>query len=310
MRKQDPVAVLCADLHLTLRQPNCRADESWMQTQREYLMQLNALSEKHRIPVICAGDIFDRWNPQPELLNFSLRYLPEGMLCVPGQHDLPNHNIKDLYRSGYGVLVQAGKIKTLSGTKPFTVATTEAKNLLIYGFGWEEEIHAPYMAEKGVLKVAVIHQYVWRKGDSYPDAPKDQYFDKMWSKLKGYDVAVFGDNHKGFSEHKGSTLIYNCGGFIRRKSDELKYIPAVGLLYADGSVMRHKLDTSKDRFHKNSKEDPKDTVDLQSFIENLEGLGEQGLDFRAAIKHYLDAEKVDKETRKIINTALEQHDSR
>lgn len=309
MRKQDPVAVLCADLHLTLRQPNCRADESWMLVQRDYLLQLTTLSAKWLIPVICAGDLFDRWNPAPELLNFALRYLPDGMLCVPGQHDLPNHNIKDLYRSGYGVLVQAEKIKTLSGVKPTTIATTE-KNVLIYGFGWEEEITAPYIAEKDALKIAVIHQYVWREGDCYPDAPKDQYFGKMWSKLKGYDVAVFGDNHRGFSEHKGATLIYNCGGFIRRKSDELNYIPAVGLLYADGSIMRHKLDTSNDRFHDNPKDEPKDGVDLQNFIENLEGLGEQGLDFRAAIKHFLDSEKVDKETRKIITASLEQYDGR
>jgi predicted phosphodiesterase len=158
------------------------------------------------------------------LLNFALRFLPDGMLCVPGQHDLPNHNIKDLYRSGYGVLVQAGKIKTLERRQALQRCHNGDKNLLIYGFGWEEEVHPPYIAEKDVLQVAVIHQYVWRKGDAYPDAPKDQHFDKMWSKLKGYDVAVFGDNHKGFSEHKGSTLIYNCGGFIRRKSDELDYI--------------------------------------------------------------------------------------
>lgn len=308
MRKQDPVAVLCADLHLTLRQPNCRADENWMAIQRDYLLQLNDLAKVKDLPVICAGDIFDRWNPPPELINFALRYLPHQMLCVPGQHDLPNHNIKDLYRSGYGVLVQANKIVDLTAMKGESLL---CRGVNYFGFGWEQEVQPNKEKGGSGLEVAVIHQYVWRKGDAYPDAPKDQHFDKMWSKLRGYDVAVFGDNHKGFSEHKGSTLIYNCGGFIRRKSDELKYIPAVGLLYADGSVVRHKLDTSKDLFHEDSRDEPKNGVDLQNFLENLEGLvGEQGLDFRAAIKHYLDAEKVDKETRKIITASLEQHDGR
>jgi DNA repair exonuclease SbcCD nuclease subunit len=276
-----------------------------MLAQRDYLLQLNALAKAKDLPVICAGDIFDRWNPAPELLNFALQFLPDGMLCVPGQHDLPNHNIKDLYRSGYGVLVQANKIVDLTAMKGESLLCRGAD---YFGFGWEQEVHPP--TEKGGtgLQVAVIHQYIWRKGDAYPDAPKDQHFDKMWSKLKGYDVAVFGDNHKGFSEHKGSTLIYNCGGFIRRKSDELDYLPAVGLLYADGTVMRQKLDISKDRFHEDAAADPKDSMDLAGFIENLENLGEQGLDFRAAIKHYLEDEKVDKETRKIITASLEQHD--
>src|SRR5688572_18895632 len=101
--QEAPIAILCADLHLTLRPPLCRADKNWMLTQRDYLLQIRKLQEpahlkNHleataKIPVICAGDIFDRWNPPPELVNFALRFLPNGMICVPGQHDLPNHNI-------------------------------------------------------------------------------------------------------------------------------------------------------------------------------------------------------------------------
>ena len=29
----------------------------------------------HPVPVICAGDIFDRWNAPAELINFALAYL-------------------------------------------------------------------------------------------------------------------------------------------------------------------------------------------------------------------------------------------
>ena len=115
MKKPHRIAILCSDLHLSLQRPACRADDDWMGVQAGYLNQLKQLAVDSNysfgtLPIAFAGDLFDKWNVQPELINFALEHLPDGMICVPGQHDLPNHRLDQVHRSGYGVLVAAGKI--------------------------------------------------------------------------------------------------------------------------------------------------------------------------------------------------------
>lgn len=307
MRK-DAIAVCVADLHLSLLPPACRADKDWLKTQAFYLKQLRVFAED--LPILCAGDIFDRWNPPPELITFALRELPDGMLCVPGQHDLPNHRLDQVYRSGYGVLVEAGKIKNISSS----VLVPPSGNLAAYGFGWEEELeplsdsNTPRNATKAIIHIALIHRYCWTEGKGYPDAPESDLVSAYKKQLKGYDVAVFGDNHKHFIAQAGDCTVFNCGGFIRRKSDEISRKPCVGLICADGTVERRLLDTSIDLFHDAPEKREEVSVDMKAFIDGLEKLGEHGLNFREAVERHLKNDDIAKETKEIILKALETHE--
>jgi hypothetical protein len=296
MTRRDPIAVVCSDLHLSLIKPVCRADKDWMEVQARYLKQLKEVAGE--LPIICAGDIFDRWNPSPELINFALRELPDGMLCVPGQHDLPFHQIDQMARSGYGVLAFTGKIQDL------TKGPVSLKGAVVWGFGWEEEIKPPI--KNNALKIAAIHRYCWMTGSSYPGAPDTGHVNAYKKKIQGYDVAVFGDNHAGFVKQISAlTTVINCGGFIRRKSDEIDYRPMIGVVYSDGSVSRHRLDTAGDLFHEIPEDRKEVPFDMKNFIDGLEGLGEHGLDFKEAVTRHLNSEEVDSEVRQIIMKALE-----
>ncbi len=124
--------------------------------------------------------------------------------------------------------------------------------------------------------------------------------------LKGYDVAVFGDNHKGFlRELKTDTNVLNVGGFIRRKSDEIGYQPAVGIIYNDGTVKRKKLDTSADLFHEGVEDRKEVPLNMAEFIQGLESLVEHGLNFREAVENHLRNEVIDEETKEIIRKSLQ-----
>lgn len=297
-----PIAVLVSDLHLTLLQPKCRADDNWMETQEAYLRQVTELasSQGHWVlPILCAGDIFDRWNPPAELICFALQHLPNEMYCVPGQHDLPNHRLDGMHRSGYGVLKAARRIKDLSGGAFPDIP----EPLSIYGFGWNEAIQPP-KKDDARIKVAVIHRYCWTEGKAFPDAPQENNVTAFKQQLKGYDVAVFGDNHKGFTAMSGDCLVVNCGSFIRRKSDETEYQPRLGILYSDGSVKLRKLDISGDKFHEAEEDRKEIEFDMQGFIKGLEKLGNHGLDFREMVKEYLEKEKPEETTKEIILSAL------
>lgn len=298
------IAIAISDLHLSLLRPACRADKDWMQTQADYLDQVKTfkeeLQEKECTPItlLCAGDIFDRWNASPELINFALDHLPDDMICVPGQHDLPNHRMDQVHRSGYGVLVKAKKIRDISGQ-----VTGNLGGFQVHGFGWGQPLTNSSNREgieKKLHQVALIHQYCWVSDRCYPGAPQEAHISSFKKQLEGFDVAVFGDNHIGFTAMLKRCNVLNTGGFIRRKSDEIGRTPSIGIIYEDGTVQLKKLDASIDEFQNKPEDRPEVPLDLKSFMEGLEGLGEHGLNFIEAVENHLRREDVDPQTKKII----------
>lgn len=274
-----------------------------MAVQASYLKQVKQMAAPLGLPILCAGDIFDRWNAPPELINFALRELPDGMICVPGQHDLPNHRIDQIDRCGYGVLKQTGKIIDIAGRVHVT------HDLFIRGFGWGQEIKPikddDEVNDEGGPSIALIHRYCWDIEHSYPGAPKENHVGEFMKRLKGYDIACFGDNHKGFLRVlKTGTTVLNVGGFIRRKSDEITYHPAVGIIFDDGTV-KHKKLTLLDDFHVGVEDREEVPLNMEEFIQGLEALGEHGLNFREAVENHLRNEEIDKETKEIILRALD-----
>jgi DNA repair exonuclease SbcCD nuclease subunit len=271
------------------------------------------LQEELEVPVLIAGDIFDRWNSPPELINFAMKYLPDGghhgpeTYTIPGQHDLPLHNYEDMEKSAYGVLKRAGTIKDL----PTNTEIWSNQYLAVRGFPWGyplQECDSTF----GGLKVALVHDYRWIEGCGYPTAPEDKKFGKRVAgvddkgKWLGWDVVVYGDNHKGFIHRIENTVIFNCGSLMRRHSDQADYKPMVGLLTKEGNVLPHYLDISGEK-HLESLENvsEKETVDLSDFFNELQKLGDSSLDFVQTIKRYMTEENLKKAVRAIVEEVLE-----
>ena len=298
------VAILCSDLHLSHTAPLARSSEpDWYEAMGRPLAELRGLQKQHGCPVICAGDVFDRWNSPPELINFAIKHVPK-MYAIPGQHDLPHHRLEDIKRSAYWTLVEAGVIREIPPHR-FTVINQD--ELVLCGFPWGIDVakRTQKLSNREPLYVAVIHQYVWKLGSSYLDAPKGAHLSRFEKQLEGYDVAVFGDNHKGFMAGTPNCTVFNCGTFMRRKADEINYKPQVGLLHADGTVEPYHLDTSRDKIEVIEKTTANDELDITAFLEELNGLGGDSLDFETAIKRYVEKHGVTKPVREVIQQALE-----
>lgn len=301
--KPAPVAVLCSDLHLSLYAPVARsAEPDWLAAQKRQLTQLSRTANKLAVPILCAGDIFHHWKAQPELINFALLNLP-AMYAVPGQHDLPLHNFDDIQKSAFGTLLIAEKIKLLQPAMP-----TYIKGARVWGFPWGFPINPPDAdASSSALNVAVVHAYIWQHKSGFIGAKPIDHVDEWSRKMGGYDIALFGDNHKPFirfpSAGSNSCLIFNHGAFQRRASDEFDHTPALGILMSDGTVKLEKLDCSKDLFI--DRNDPKFEEDSQftmdAFLKELETLGEDDqLSFEQALHHYLKTHEVTPGAEKII----------
>lgn len=288
-----PVAVCLSDIHLTERPPVARsAEPDWLLAQKRALdevdrvahkigLNVHPMADSGRLPVIVAGDIFDRWNPSPRLLNWTIENLPRCW-AVPGQHDLRHHSYEDIEATGYWNLVLAEAINDID---PTCLNLVEDSSLVLHSFPWGFDLEGNTAGiNSGELYVAVVHHYVWDIGHGHPGASRDDAADRIQEKLAGYDVIITGDNHKGFQTGR----LFNCGTLMRRKADEINYRPQVGILLADGAVVPYRLDTSLDKFA-----DPdlvtrilKDQgagLDAFAFVEDLEQLGEAGVDFVEAV---------------------------
>ena len=267
------VAIFCSDIHLRLRPPIARAEEpDWFEAMARPLKELGDLAEKHDAIIICAGDVFDKWNSSPELINFALSYLPEtiNILSVPGQHDMPLHNLSLLERSAYHTLTLSHKIISLNPS--CTVQINKIPEIRVIGFPWGSLIKRPDWADfsKGVKLIAVAHQYAWVDGYNYPNAPEAGKISKARSELQDFDAVVFGDNHKGFITKCGNTTVFNCGGLMRMKSDEIYNKPMVGLLHASGEIKPHYLNIDDEIITEViSTKVLEEDMELKDFIEEL-----------------------------------------
>lgn len=298
----DVRAILVSDLHLQARPPVARSTEpDWFAAMARPLNEIANLAADHGCPVLYAGDIFDRWNAGPEVINFALKYLPEGY-AIPGQHDLPNHNYDDIRKSAYWTLVAAGHIENIRAGK-----WVHVDDMYIHGFPWGYN-PTPVGREVGIMQVAIVHKFIWTADTGYTGAPKDEHLGTYKGSLAGYDVVAFGDNHKGFIRRLGNgPWVCNCGGLMRRKTDERDYRPGVGLLMGDGSVQRHYLDTTQDAFIEltAAAETVDRLLDMTEFVEGLRGLGaNDALDFDASVRRFLTNNEVPDRVREIILASL------
>lgn len=298
--RSDIVAVVCSDLHLSHRPPSARTD-NWYDAMDNYLGQLCDLCKE--LPCIIVGDLFDRWNSPAELINFVLRRLPKNTYAIPGQHDLPFHSYKDIKKSSYWTLVEAGTIHNIEPGDPVELGPTLQHPMRFHGFPFGFPVKPLERPHDLLIEIAVVHSYIWAPDAKYEGAPADRYYQSYEKNLKGYDVAFFGDNHIPFQKGK----VFNCGGFMRRNIDQKTYAPSACLLDKDLVVHRHLLDTSVDRFIDVTENAPA-AKNHSAFIEEMSKVVAYGFSFRKYLERLLDKNPLDGKTRSIILTALENED--
>lgn len=295
--KKDIVAICCADIHLSLNPPLARSQEpNWFEAMARPLKELENLKmDLGGVPILCAGDVFDRWNPTPELINFAMDHLPQ-MYAIPGQHDLPFHSYADIQKSAYWTMVKHERIVNVDPQFRFS-------SHRVMGFPWGRAIQCPPPIEIMGLNIALVHEYTWTKDAGYPDAPESHRLNT--AKYQGYDMVIIGDNHISWDSFGVCPpYIWNAGGFYRRKSDEVDHRPRVGLIHADGSVESHYLDCSKDVLVPTAHgEQAIVSHEVSAFVNHLRTLHGASLDYREELVRAMRSQPDD--VKKLLLEALE-----
>jgi DNA repair exonuclease SbcCD nuclease subunit len=216
----EPIAILTADIHLSHTPPAARSHEpDWYEAMRRQLRWLRKLQSKYGVPIFVAGDLFHKYNPPAELINFALRELPDNIYAVPGQHDLPFHNIQDIHKSAYWTLVEAGKIKNVEYDSPIRIESQVAV-MRLHGFPFGHPLVPRKPYDLHAIDVAIVHEYCWQGTAKYVTASEDKNMAAHRKNAKNYDILVSGDNHIPHEDFSQKPAVFNCGGFYRRTIDE------------------------------------------------------------------------------------------
>ena len=306
------IAILCSDLHISAKRPVYRSTEDdWWEAQARPLRHLKAWKEKYNCPVLCAGDVFDRWNASPEAINFSIEHLPH-MIAIPGQHDLPHHNIAELPKSAFWTLVCTNRIQF--GTSSSSLLYYDI-NIEVHGFPYGTPLPpADTITNTDKIRIALIHEYIWIKDCRYEGAPIENKIQLNTEKYDGWDIIVYGDNHHGFTctNSMGNTHIVNAGSTIIRKKNERDYQPVVWIACcqeeAGITIEPFPLASPMDTFFTgvDTPLDNKD-FDMNLFLAQLAALGSTDLDFEESLKNHCKTAVTDDMVRDLIGELLEKH---
>jgi DNA repair exonuclease SbcCD nuclease subunit len=299
------IAIACADIHLSDKPPVARsAEQDWYDSMARPLDQLRSLSKQHDCPILCAGDVFHKWDSPAQLINFALEMLPDRILSIYGQHDLPNHNPEEIKRSAFWTLCKSKKITGLEVGRVFL------QNLAIEAFPFGTELQSAKPHDR--IKLALIHRYVWYGNYKYEGAPEEGNAVRIANHLKGFNLVISGDNHLRFTWQgvKGLPTVFNAGSLMRRNIDQIQHRPRVGLIWSDGRITSKDLDSSQDRFIDiSSIAETGEAIDrfgISNFLEEIAGLKETTLEFREVLDRWLESNKVSSRVRNVILAAVKK----
>jgi len=298
MKKAD--AILCSDLHIRDKAPVCRTDDFIVTMERKYLW-LSNLQQEHNCPILCAGDMFDHWRPSPWLTAWALRNLPDKIIAIPGQHDLPAHNLDNIDRSGIQVLWDAGKILLMRNSDIDNMVDVD--RIMYTGFPWGIPLEGSDRGFGEVRSVALIHYGVYESKPHYPGAElSGGTAISVLKKMPGFDLIVSGDNHLSFTCKVGNRLLVNPGSFTRSTAAQADHKPSVYLWYADSNtVERVYVPIEKDvisREHIDNIEERDER--LEAFISRLNHDIDISVSYQDNMKKYLSQNDIPKAIQNII----------
>jgi len=279
-------AILTSDWHLRETTPICRTDD-FQETQWCKVAFVAQLQTRYDCPVLHAGDLFDYWKPSPHLLSVTLQLLPNKFHTIYGQHDLPQHSLDLLHKSGIFTLYNANRLKVLGGTHFGQDLTRESEII-------------------GQRRILVWHKLVWTKTPPWPDC-REMRAEDVLRKWPQYELIVTGDNHKPFVVYGEKNILVNPGSLMRQTADQTDHRPRVYLWYAKSNTVEpiyipiEKGVISREHIEKKAERD----LRIEAFISRLSDDWKAGLSFEENLQKFFDENTIRDSIKDIIWKSIE-----
>ena len=285
-----------ADLHLRDDTPVCRTDD-YQATQHRKLGFLFDAARTMRVPVLIAGDIFDHWKPSHKLMA-NIIEMSEGLsiVVVPGQHDLPNHSLDLLDKSGLAVLRASGWLVLNRG-----LHFTTPQGIVIAGYAFGED--PPKSLKSDVL---IWHRMTWTYAIPYPGCT-EPHANQLLKRYPNVHLIITGDNHRFFTATQGSSTLLNPGSMTRATADQGSHKPrfyavndnltCTAILFPIEPDVISDVHLVREREH---------DAKLEAFVSRIAKDSEMSLSFEANMDRFLEANKTIPPVRQAVMTAMEK----
>jgi DNA repair exonuclease SbcCD nuclease subunit len=266
-----------ADLHLRDDRPLNRKDDYY-----QTMLQKFDFCLKQAPTMLVAGDFFDKSNVSMKLLSdviYLIREAGTQVIVIPGQHDLPGHNLELLYESGLGVLVEAGVVTLLlDEPKQIRVPIKTAKfyKIKIWPVPFGQEVIVP-KEKSEIPNIMLIHKLIFlNKQGVFPGIENPEISVNFMKKYPQFDLIISGDNHQQFfiQENNKKTKLINTGSMMRQKIDQKDHHPAIALIDNNLNVSIKAIPIKQDVWKETSVEPVVDNSLVRFFIEELKKIDE------------------------------------
>jgi DNA repair exonuclease SbcCD nuclease subunit len=271
IKNKEVDAIFAADIHLRDTQPIARTDDYWKAQGLKFSFILG-LAAEFKVPLYVAGDFFDQPKVSQYLEAWVIRTIREcgkpEIIVIPGQHDLPNHNLDLIDKSSLMVLESALSLKIRKTPWDIGFAVEKIKERTVM------------LMHTMVYKETPIHEKV---GGSKAAA--------LLKRNPKADIMITGDNHETFIVEKEGRLLVNPGSMMRMDADQAKHRPVVFLYSAKNNKVKPVyLSIEKEvlsREHLDRKEIKNKKI--LSFVRRIKDDYEVGISFRKNMKAFLTA---------------------
>lgn len=289
--KETVSAILTGDWGLMETKPVCRTDD-YITAQWRKVDFVSDLQKQYDCPVIHSGDLYEYWKPSPFLLSETIKHLPKQFYTVLGNHDLPQHNLSLVEKSGVYTLEQAGSLKILKG--------------LHWG---QKEFETPPTIEIDNRNILVWHSMTYVGKPPYPGCP-DPTASNLLKKFEKFqlDLILTGHNHQAFTAELDGRLLVNPGSLTRQTADQMEFEPRVYLYYAESNTVKPIYLPIEEgvisRGHLDAVEKRNDRID--AFINRLDGNWNITMSFEENLKAFFQANNVHESVKNLVYKAIEK----
>jgi DNA repair exonuclease SbcCD nuclease subunit len=300
------VYIVTADWHLRSQRPRCRLDDNWFDTQKKALDQILRYANEYGAEgVICIGDIFHSTNETTnEIINMvqefaiELQHIGGTFYILAGNHDLPQHNLDNISRSAFQILLNSINIlEIIQLCHTINVGYISAAN-----FGGEDDINAD---------VIFKHILCFPENAKLPPSDKIVKPSELFEQFTNAKYIFTGDYHRQFifENKKKKQMLLNPGCLIRQAADMIDYDPSVLLVeFNDGELKYKSLPITDDEKMITDEYIENEVMRnnrIEAFIERIKENETVTFDFIENVHNLLKNNKVDENVKNLILELME-----
>ena len=214
------------------------------------------------------------------------------MSVVAGNHDLPQHNMDLIHKSGLQTLVKAGAVDLLEGTH------------------WgEEPFHGTFLIPSATHHdkcIAVWHVMTYVGEKPWPDCT-DLNARQILEKYPQFALILTGHNHKTFVREVDERLLVNPGSITRQTAAQIDHKPCVFLWYSDDNTVEQvflKTEAgviSREHLDRVEKRDAR----ITAFVKRLTGSWKSTVSFEENLERFRQNNHVRKSVMDIVYKSID-----